>query len=579
MSFKSIPINAYRVIDGLSKIGYTPQSALCDIIDNSVQAKAKNIWLNIVREAKRSDNVKNNVKEYVIIDDGKGMDETGMISSLELGSTDKFYEGDSLSKFGLGLKSASFSQSDELQLISRNDVNSNFIKYQVSIPMIKERNEYGIEIVELDEYDKELITKYLENKTGTIVRLSSVRKTNHPPIKKTLEHLETRVGIIYFYFMLEDGLNIYLSDKICPPKDPLFVDEANENGNLDELKWDGLSVRWIQRPTEIIIDAENEVKAKIEVTNLVHPPSFKLKFGGGEEGERQRIKAREKYNISSGNYGYYVYRNKRLISWAECFDGMIPLSEQDLYAFRGRIIIDTSADDCVNIDVKKSRIQLSDEAYDTIDNITSDYKRKSKKAWSKTFEDVKEATTADERTVSNSIAASTKFPDELPGEKDDAKTLEEKNRREKKLEDFLLNSQKENENLNDSNQNIEGNDVTNIDTKIYINESIQLVDRTTDNLLWEMYHDAELGTVVRINKHHRFSKLIYNDLLENKQLNIIIDNLFFTLVQAEKHVIKTYQNLKDEQIISLLQNFREIASQYLTKTAQSIDKEIGNYKL
>ena len=110
MSFKYMPINPLRIMEGLGKADYTPQSALCDIIDNSVQAKAKNIWLNIVRESKRSDNVKNNVKEYVIIDDGKGMDEAGLIRSLELGSTDQFYDSGSLSKFGLGLKSASFSQ-------------------------------------------------------------------------------------------------------------------------------------------------------------------------------------------------------------------------------------------------------------------------------------------------------------------------------------------------------------------------------------------------------------------------------------------------------------------------------------
>ncbi len=35
-------IDIGRVVDGLSKIGYTTSSALCDIIDNSVRARAAN---------------------------------------------------------------------------------------------------------------------------------------------------------------------------------------------------------------------------------------------------------------------------------------------------------------------------------------------------------------------------------------------------------------------------------------------------------------------------------------------------------------------------------------------------------
>jgi len=55
----------------------------------------------------------------------------------------------------------------------------------------------------------------------------------------------------------------------------------------------------------------------IEATQLIHPPTFNLVGPGAQ------ATAREKYRIEAGNYGYYVYRNKRLISWAERFDGMI----------------------------------------------------------------------------------------------------------------------------------------------------------------------------------------------------------------------------------------------------------------
>ena len=83
--------------------------------------------------------------------------------------------------------------------------------------------------------------------------------------------------------------------------------------------------------------------------------------------------------IDASNYGFYVYRNKRLISWASHLQ-IIPY-DQDFYAFRGRILIDDAADDFFNIDVKKSTITLSDEAWTAISDYTKEAKSKSKAAW------------------------------------------------------------------------------------------------------------------------------------------------------------------------------------------------------
>lgn len=561
-NFISLEIDAARVCDGLSRIGYTPATALCDIIDNSVQAGAKNIWLQIVRETNKADSAKNNVREYRIIDNGNGMSKDQILSALQLGSSDQHYSVGSLSKFGLGLKSASFSQGEILEIISRDSNAVNFIKYRVSLPIIRAEKKYLVEECPLNQDDADIINLHLNNLVGTIVRIRDVRKINHPPVKKTVEALKERVGVIYYYFMAEDGLSIKIDSDTILPKDPLFVDEANGNGDLDEQDWEGTSVRWISRPKTIVLDIENQVKATIEATNLVHPPTFKLSGG-----ENARLSAREKYMIGAGQHGYYVYRNKRLIAWAERFDGMIS-PDQDLYAFRGRIILDSTADDVVNIDVKKSRIQLSDEAYDAIDNLSADFTRKSKAAWGTAKKIIEDIPREDTHTQSNIIAANTYFPDELPGEPDDEKTNIEKKRREDEVNKKLI--QKEKEDLGH-----ELNPLEDSQDKEIVPRLIELVDVTKDNLLWDMYHDATYGTKVRINKHHRFSKLIYDLLGENKQLSIVMDNFFLTLVHSEKHVIKTTQDVKVEIIENVMNNFKEIATQFLTKSAQAIDKEIG----
>ncbi len=50
--------------------------------------------------------------------------------------------------------------------------------------------------------------------------------------------------------------------------------------------------------------------------------------------------------MEAGNYGFYVYRNRRLISWAEAFsNGMASIipAQQKYFGFRGRINIDGTA--------------------------------------------------------------------------------------------------------------------------------------------------------------------------------------------------------------------------------------------
>ena len=84
---------------------------------------------------------------------------------------------------------------------------------------------------------------------------------------------------------------------------------------------------------------------------------------------------RSHYLIGAGNYGFYIYRNWRLISWADRL-GFVP-RDQDLYSFRGRLLINGDADDILNIDVTKSHIHLSEIAQDQLKLVIQEAVRKS----------------------------------------------------------------------------------------------------------------------------------------------------------------------------------------------------------
>jgi len=571
-----LQIDAGRLIYGLSRIGYTTSSAICDIIDNSIRANASFVRLLIVKDRQDfSDTKKNNVKEYLIIDDGDGMNRELIIEALKLGSSDENYEEKSLSKFGLGLKSAAFSQGDILDVISSDG--SGFRKFRVSLPKIMKTKSYTADELDVDANDKEIISKILPKGKGTIIRIGEIRKNNHPSVRNTIDELNTKVGVIYYYFINEKGVNIFISDKNVIGIDPLFAEEANQNGNLDENTWYGTEVKWIEKRKEITLDNEQEITAFIEVTQLPYPPIFRIKHLG----EAKDDEIRKKYLIQSGNYGFYVYRNNRLISWASHLNGIIPY-DQDFYAFRGRIIIDSRADDFFNIDVKKSSLTLSEEAWKVISDVTREARNKSKNAWQNAGRLRNEILNKDPNEIANKLLNEYEQIEILPGD-----TLPTEEQAVDRLDLITQDMAEKVKTIVKMMREDKGEEKGDIDVisseekeeavKGEINPQLSKIFRVSsvpDNLLWEPYYDTDLGNCVRINKLHRFAIYIYENNDSNQDLQISFDLMMLQLADSEFYAYKNIMDFDYEQIKNILWNFRRIASEFLAHMVRKLENEL-----
>ena len=139
-------------------------------------------------------------------------------NALTLGSNCEGYRNGTLSKFGLGLKSAAFAQGDRLEVVSGIGV-GDFRKLVVDLTKITD--EYFAIEESLSKADKMLIEKYMSHDHGTIIRISKVHQSNHPSIKSTKKNLEKRLGVIYYYF-LKEGLRIFLDGILIKPYDVLL---------------------------------------------------------------------------------------------------------------------------------------------------------------------------------------------------------------------------------------------------------------------------------------------------------------------------------------------------------------------
>lgn len=582
-----LPVSPAAVLRRLA-VGWSVPDALFALIDNSVQAGASNVWVHVRRaEEVYGDTRKNNVAAYEIVDDGDGMDAAGLLGALELGASADDYGEHSLSKFGLGLKAAAFSQGERLELIS-SDGSGPFEKRVVSVPDVEASGAYEARHEPLSDTDRSLVDLHLPGGQGTVVRIAGVRMDNHPRVKDTLDEIRYRAGVIYYYFLNDDerGFTLTVDDEPIEPYDPLWTTEADANGNLDEATWAGKTAEWIRRPTQVTLDADATppVRATIEVTQLPHPPTFEFEPDGKALG--LRAQTRDRYRIGAGNYGYYVYRNRRLISWAERFGGIVP-QNVDYYAFRGRILIDETADEAFNIDVKKADLNLSDAAQKYLDDLTADYKRKSREAWEKMSAEYTERKREDASAKAEEIAAAF-TPDDEPDGVTSPEPEQGRNEREAEYQDALTQAARREaarKKAEETGKAADDVEVTPEDVAAVVRgdanpaaQHIFRVERLDDDVMWSPYLDAEHDRSVRINRHHRFARLVFSDNSDNADLQVLFELLLFHLALAEGKTVRQLDDLKRADVERVLAQFRRYASNNLADLCRELEAELPPFK-
>src|SRR5665647_2701766 len=107
--------SAASLIQSMRDLGYSLETALADVVDNSVTAHASRI--EILAETTTP------AVKIGVLDNGDGMSEKQLLAAMRLGSQNPLEERESsdLGRFGLGLKTASLSQCRVLTVISRRD--------------------------------------------------------------------------------------------------------------------------------------------------------------------------------------------------------------------------------------------------------------------------------------------------------------------------------------------------------------------------------------------------------------------------------------------------------------------------
>jgi hypothetical protein len=111
--YDQAPPAASSLLEALRGLGYSPEAAIADLIDNSIAAGARHVRIDFLWDGAAS--------VVRIVDDGRGMDDRLLFEAMRPGGRHPLQIRDpqDLGRFGLGLKTASLSQGRVLAVVSR----------------------------------------------------------------------------------------------------------------------------------------------------------------------------------------------------------------------------------------------------------------------------------------------------------------------------------------------------------------------------------------------------------------------------------------------------------------------------
>ena len=260
------------------------------------------------------------------------MTELDLIEAMRAGSKNPldFRSENDLGRFGLGLKTASFSQCRKLTVVSSQK--NNKVSTRWDLDFVAETEDWSLQILNNDEISsiykittlKENGTLVLWEDTDRIIDNTVTSLTEdivYEKIDSVQKHLEL---VFHRYLKGKDKIKIFINDEQLKPFDPFHT----KHSATQEL-------------TEEIIPI-NDSRIIIKPYILPHYTKISAQEYDYYAGEGGYLK----------NQGFYVYRNKRLLVSGTWFR-LIPQSEMYKLA-RIQIDLPNSLDDLWKIDVKKS---------------------------------------------------------------------------------------------------------------------------------------------------------------------------------------------------------------------------------
>lgn len=321
-SFETVEPNAASLVESLRDIGYTLATAVADIVDNSLTAGASRIDLRAVADPENA--------SLAILDDGMGMTPVELLDAMRPGSRTptETRAAHDLGRFGLGLKTASFSQCRRLTVVTRRGGETATAIWDLDL--IVERNEW---VIERRSSAEGIPHTNLLKETGTLVvweKLDRVGLEDGPgTFLRLLDEAGRHLELVFHRFMRTEGraaaVAMSINGRPLTAADPFVENHPATQRLPEDRRGNGAATVLIQ---PFILPHRNKVSSEAEWRRMGEP--------GGHMAAQ----------------GFYLYRARRLIRYATWF-GLARQHELTRLA-RVRLDIGNGSDEAWKIDVLKA---------------------------------------------------------------------------------------------------------------------------------------------------------------------------------------------------------------------------------
>lgn len=321
-TFETIEPNAAALIESLRDIGYTMSTAVADIIDNSLTAGASQISIRVHAAVEDA--------AIGIIDNGIGMTAAELMEAMRPGSkhpTEERSKND-LGRFGLGLKTASFSQCRRLTVVTRKGGETAVAIWDLDL--VAERNKWlverrltpdGIRFADRIAGDGTLVLWEKLDRAGLELGTET--------LTRMMDETSRELELVFHRFMKSEAgyaaVSFDINDNRLLPCDPFAESHDATIRQSPDRRQIGQSMVEIQA---FILPHRNKVKSDTEWKRM-----------GLTEGHMR-------------SQGFYLYRNRRLIRHGTWFR-LAPQHRLTQLA-RVRIDIGNESDVAWKIDVLKA---------------------------------------------------------------------------------------------------------------------------------------------------------------------------------------------------------------------------------
>lgn len=318
-----------------SRLGYKLTEAISDLVDNSIDAKAKNILIRFIR-------TDDQIRRVLILDDGHGISDSNFAKAMQIGSSvgkSKI----SLGKYGIGMKSASLNQARSVSVLSLAGGRGAGRKWTVENIKLG----WVCEILnprQVGDYLSNSFGPMTLGKSGTLVvwedlqHLKTTATTIDATISKTIKSLSTELGLHFHRFIASGNLRIFIDAQWSGKTESGIYTEVL---TLDPFSYTISGKDGYPKTFTVDLPPYGKLTAEAHIWPAKSTePGYKL--GGGKISSRQ---------------GLYIYRNDRLIQvggWNGCRD-----DDNEPHLSLARVVIDLPPefDSTFQLDVTKSKVE------------------------------------------------------------------------------------------------------------------------------------------------------------------------------------------------------------------------------